>query len=93
MKHLKALFLILTRIESLFLQKYKIQKLFIFSDRKKYKIECSDGIMEIIERLLSKDKSYHLGSKEDFLEILTHPYFQDVDIEAHKKKNANPSFT
>ncbi len=64
----------------------------IFPDRKKYKIEYSDGIMEIIESLLNKDKSKRLGSKDDFVEILSHPYFQDVDIEALEKKSVIPPF-
>ena len=47
----------------------------VFPDRKKYKIEYSDGIMNLIESLLNKDKSKRLGSKDDFVEILSHPYF------------------
>jgi hypothetical protein len=31
--------------------------------------------MEIIESLLNKDKSKRLGSKDDFIEILSQPYF------------------
>jgi len=58
----------------------------VFPDRTKYKIEYSNGIMQIIESLLIKDKSKRLGSKDDFIEILSHPYFQDVDIEALEKK-------
>jgi serine/threonine protein kinase len=64
----------------------------IFPDRKKYKIEYSDGIMDVIESLLNKDKSKRLGSKDDFIEILSHPYFQDVDIEALEKKTVIPPF-
>lgn len=47
----------------------------IFPDRKKYKIEYSDGVMDVIESLLNKDKSKRLGSKDDFIEILSHSYF------------------
>ena len=47
----------------------------IFPDRKKYKIEYSDGVMDIIESLLNKDKSKRLGSKDDFIDsiILSNP--------------------
>jgi hypothetical protein len=58
----------------------------VFPDRTKYKIEYSNGIMQLIESLLNKDKLKRLGSKDDFIEILSHPYFQDVDIEALEKK-------
>ena len=58
----------------------------VFPDSTKYKIEYSNGIMQLIESLLIKDKSKRLGSKDDFIEILSHPYFQDVDIEALEKK-------
>ena len=47
----------------------------VFPDRKKYKIDFSDSIMDLICRLLDKDKTTRLGSKDDFVEILQHPYF------------------
>ena len=52
----------------------------IFPDRNKYKIEFSDDIVDLILRLLEKDKSKRLGSKEDFIEILDHPCFKNLDI-------------
>ena len=64
----------------------------VFPDRKKYKIDFSDGIMDLICKLLDKDKTTRLGSKDDFVEILSHPYFSDVDIEALENKKVKPPF-
>lgn len=64
----------------------------VFPDRKKYKIDFSDGVMDLICRLLDKDKATRLGSKDDFVEILSHPYFKDVDIEALENKKMKPPF-
>ena len=49
----------------------------VFPDRTKYKIDYSDGIVDVIRRLLEKNKSERLGAKEDFVEVLSHPYFKD----------------
>ena len=48
-----------------------------FPDRTKYLIDYSDGIVDVIRRLLEKNKSERLGAKEDFVEVLRHPYFKD----------------
>ena len=42
----------------------------VFPDRKKYKITYSDEIMDLVTRLLEKDKSKRLGAKDDFVEVL-----------------------
>ena len=67
------------------LEKIKLSKV-VFPDRKKYKIEYSDEIRDLITLLLEKDKNSRLGSKDDFFEILSHPYFEDINIEALEKK-------
>lgn len=46
----------------------------------------------MISKLLEKDKSVRLGSKDDAFEIFSHPYFADVDIEALEKKKIKPPF-
>ena len=49
--------------------------------------------MDLICRLLDKDKSTRLGSKDDFVEVLNHPYFKDsVDIESLENKANKPPF-
>lgn len=64
----------------------------VFPDRKKYKIDFSDQIMDLISRLLDKDMATRLGSKDDFVEILQHPYFSGMDIEALENRKVKPPF-
>ena len=48
----------------------------VFPDKNKYKIDYSDEFVDIVVKLLDKDKTKRLGSGgEDFLEILNHPFF------------------
>ena len=48
--------------------------------------------MDLILKLLDKDKSQRLGSKDDFFEVLSHPFFVDIDIEGLEKKQVIPPF-
>lgn len=77
--------------KNVLLEKIRASKV-VFPDRKKYKIEYSDLIMDLITQLLTKDKTNRLGSKDDFFEILSHPYFADINIEALEKKKVPPPF-
>jgi len=43
-------------------------------------------------KLLDKDKSKRLGHKDDFFEVLSHPFFADIDIEGLEKKLVVPPF-
>lgn len=71
--------------KNMLLMKIKNSKV-VFPDRKKYKIDFSDGIMDLIVRLLDKDMSKRLGAQDDFVEVLSHPYFEGIDVEALEKK-------
>jgi serum/glucocorticoid-regulated kinase 2 len=53
----------------------------VFPDKKKYKIEYSDEFVDIVLKLLHKEKDQRLGSKDDFREIIAHPFFKDIDKE------------
>lgn len=64
----------------------------VFPDRKKYKIDFSDLIMDLICQLLDKDKTTRLGSKDDFAEVLSHPYFKEIDVEALENRTMTPPF-
>lgn len=55
--------------KNMLLNKIKNSKV-VFPDRKKYKIDYSDNMMDLIVKLLDKDRSERLGTKEDFFEIL-----------------------
>ena len=60
--------------KNMLLNKIKNSKV-VFPDRKKYKIDYSDELMDLIVKLLDKDKAKRLGAKDDFAEILSHPVF------------------
>jgi len=47
--------------KNMLLMKIKNSKV-VFPDRKKYKIDFSDEVMDLIVKLLDKDKSTRLGS-------------------------------
>jgi serum/glucocorticoid-regulated kinase 2 len=53
----------------------------IFPDRNKYKIEYSDDLMDLVIQLLNKDKDERLGSKRDVEEVLSHPFFKDINLD------------
>jgi len=53
----------------------------VFPDKRKYKIDYSDEFMDIVQKLLAKDKSQRLGSTNDSEEILAHPFFESLDLE------------
>lgn len=64
----------------------------IFPDKKKYKIEYSDEFVDVVLKLLNKDKKERLGSKDDIDEIMEHPYFKSLDIESLIKKEFKPPY-
>ena len=69
------------RNKNMLLTKIKNSKV-VFPDRRKYKIEYSDEVMDLIQQLLIKDKDKRLGSKGDMDEVLSHPWFKDIDFDA-----------
>jgi len=77
--------------KNMLLTKIKNSKV-IFPDRKKYKIDYSDEMMDIIGKLLDKDKSTRLGSKGDAKEILSHPFFKDINMEDLIQEKIEPPF-
>ena len=48
--------------------------------------------MDLIVKLLDKDRSKRLGSKEDFFEVLQHPVFKNINIDDLENKKIKPSF-
>lgn len=64
----------------------------IFPDKKKYKIDYSDDFVDIIKKLLDKDKSKRLGANGDIDEIMSHPYFATLDKEELLEKKMTPPF-
>ena len=78
--------------KNILLTKIKTAKV-VFPDRKRYKIDYSDQMMDLIVKLLEKDKNKRLGSgKDDWFEVLQHPVFKDIDISKLEKKEIEPPF-
>ena len=61
------------------LKKIKTSKV-LFPDKTKFKIEYSDQIMDLIIKLLDKDRNQRMGTKAGAKEILEHDLFKGWDI-------------
>ena len=79
------------RNRQVLMSKIKHSKI-VFPDRKTYKIQYSDEIVDVISKLLRKDKGTRLGAKDDAAEILAHPWFKEIDIDSLMKKTMAPPF-
>ena len=77
------------RERKLLLLKIKQSKV-VFPDKSKYKIDYSDEFVDLVLRLLEKDKSKRLGSANDWQEILNHPFFKPLDQEDLLKERIEP---
>ena len=62
------------RERKLLLLKIKQSKV-VFPDKNKYKIDYSDDFVDVVLRLLDKDRTKRLGSNGDAQEIMAHPFF------------------
>ena len=76
---------------NMMLSKIQFSKI-VFPDKKKYKIEYSDEVQDIISKLLNKEKDNRLGSEEGMKEVLAHKWFKDIDVEKVKDKTIKPPF-
>lgn len=59
----------------------------IFPDKEKYGLDYSDDFVNVVEMLLNKNANNRLGSKNDVHEVLSHPWFKELnvkDLEAQK---------
>ena len=57
-----------------------------FPDRTQYNLQYSDELVDLIIRLLQKDPKQRLGTNGGYREILSHPWFAEVDLEALLKQ-------
>lgn len=76
---------------NLMMSKIQFSKI-IFPDRKKYKIDYTEEVKDLICKLLEKNKDKRLGTETDSEEILAHKWFKDIDIEDIKNRNADSPF-
>ena len=79
------------RNRNVLMSKIKHSKI-VFPDRKTYKIAYSDELVDLISKLLKKDKSKRLGSTNDWQEIIEHPFFATLDIDALEAMKLEPPF-
>ena len=79
------------RNRQVLMSKIKHSKI-VFPDRKTYRISYSDEIVDLISKLLRKDKSSRLGASGDAEEILAHPWFASIDRDVLMSKNMTPPF-
>jgi serine/threonine protein kinase len=79
------------RNKNMLLTKIKNSKV-VFPDRKKYRIDYSDELMDLVLKLLDKDKSTRLGAKNDSEEILAHPFFASINIKDLMEFKVDPPF-
>lgn len=62
----------------------------IYPDKEKYNLDYTDEFVDIVEKLLTKNPAQRLGTKEDVHEVLSHPWFKDLDIHALESQKIEP---
>jgi serine/threonine protein kinase len=61
---------------------YKIKsKTARYPDQDAHGFSISEEAQDLINRLLEKDMSKRLGSQQDVTEILSHPFFEGINID------------
>ena len=64
----------------------------MFPDRKKYRIDYSDELMDLVFKLLDKDKTTRLGAQNDADEIMAHPFFASINVKDLLEGKIKPPF-
>lgn len=63
-----------------------------YPDPVKHKINVSAKAQSLINKLLSKEKDKRIGSRKGMAEILAHPFFEGLDIDALINKQLVPPY-
>lgn len=63
-----------------------------FPDAQKHGIAMTSECKDFIEKCLKKNPAERLGTKNDIQEILAHPWFADIDIDALLSRQIEPEF-
>ena len=79
------------KTRSVLMSKIKHSRI-VFPDRKTYRIEYSDEIVDLISKMLKKERTKRLGAENDAAEILEHPWFADIDMAALENFEIEPPF-
>ena len=51
-----------------------------FPRREFHKFQLSPDAEDLLRKLLIKDPHKRLGTKKDLEEVITHPWFRDIDL-------------
>lgn len=63
----------------------------VFPDRTKYKVDYTDDLMDLVTKLLTKDKDNRLGTG-GVEEVLKHPFFASLDFKELEAQTMTPPF-
>lgn len=63
-----------------------------YPDPIKHKIFVSPNAQDLINKLLAKKKNQRLGAEGGIKEILAHPFFSGLDMDALVKKQLTPGY-
>jgi serum/glucocorticoid-regulated kinase 2 len=64
----------------------------IFPDPVRHKILMSDNLKDLISKLLDRKASTRLGSNGDVNEVVSHPFFSDIDFDKLQRKEIKPPY-
>jgi serine/threonine protein kinase len=63
-----------------------------YPDPMKHGITVSPLAQDLINKLLVKERGKRLGFKNDVDDIISHPFFKDINLEDLKAKKIEPSY-
>ena len=60
--------------------------------KEKHGFEVSASASDLIQKLLTKDKMKRLGREKDVEDVLSHPWFKEINLEELLSKRITPPF-
>lgn len=63
-----------------------------YPDKELHGISVSDEAQDLINKLLHKNMDLRLGADEDVDEVLSHPWFSSLDMDAILAKDIDPPY-
>lgn len=64
----------------------------VFPNKERFRLSYSDEVVDLIKKLLNKNRDQRLGAESDAREILAHPWFADIDLRALENLDIPPPF-
>ena len=53
----------------------------VFPDPIRHKINMSEHLIDLIKKLLDRNPATRLGSKDDVVEVISHPFFNTLNFD------------